>query len=116
MSLASVSEAVNSAVGLIPTTPFKPLQSICQHFCAFHTYASDLSRHVESHHFCTHLSPDFHQCLIYDGPGDGEGKFDGRRLIGIEYIITEKVQVSSPFCSSLVPTEIDPFFFLFPFD
>ncbi|CED83283.1 Protein of unknown function DUF1264 [Phaffia rhodozyma] len=91
MSLASVSDTINSAVGVIPTTPFKPLQSICQHFCAFHAYANDLSRHVESHHFCTHLSPDFHQCLIYDGPGDGEGKFDGRRLIGIEYIVTEKV-------------------------
>jgi hypothetical protein len=46
---------------------------------------SNPSRHVRAHHFCTHRSADFHQCIIYDS-----GAADAR-LIGIEYIVTEKV-------------------------
>ena len=48
---------------------------------------SDRSRHVEAHHFCTHRSTDFHQCIIYDS-----GELDAR-LIGIEYIVSEKVRL-----------------------
>lgn len=50
----------------------------------------DHSRHVEAHHFCKHLSADFHQCIIYDSD-----KPDAR-LIGIEYIVTEKVGYRYP--------------------
>lgn len=64
---------------------FEPINQIHQHICAFHAYASDRTRHVEAHHFCTCLRPDFHQCIIYDS---GE---KNARLIGIEYIITEKL-------------------------
>lgn len=45
----------------------------------------DRTRHVHAHHYCTHLSPDFHQCVIYDSD-DPDVK-----LIGIEYIVSEKV-------------------------
>ena len=48
---------------------------------------SDRTRHVEAHHFCKHLSHDFHQCIIYDSE-----KPDAK-LIGIEYIVTEKVRI-----------------------
>ena len=41
---------------------------------------------MEAHHFCTHISKDFHQCVIYDSD-----KSDAK-LIGIEYIVTEKVR------------------------
>lgn len=53
-----------------------------------HDYQSyDRTRHVHAHHYCTHLSPDFHQCVIYDS--------DERdaKLIGIEYIVSEKVHL-----------------------
>ena len=46
---------------------------------------SDRTRHVEAHHFCKHVSEDFHQCIIYDS-GEPDAK-----LIGIEYIASEKV-------------------------
>ncbi|KAF7791315.1 hypothetical protein EIP86_002329 [Pleurotus ostreatoroseus] len=63
---------------------FAPINRIHQHICAFHVYAQDPKRHVEAHHFCTHHSEDFHQCIIYDS-----GEPDAR-LIGIEYIVSEK--------------------------
>ncbi|KAH9856952.1 DUF1264-domain-containing protein [Lenzites betulinus] len=69
---------------------FEPINAIHQHLCAFHVYSQDRSRHVEAHHYCQHLSPDLHQCIIYDSD-----KADAR-LIGIEYIVTEKVFTSLP--------------------
>ncbi|KAI0636898.1 DUF1264-domain-containing protein [Trametes polyzona] len=69
---------------------FKPINAIHQHLCAFHVYAQDRSRHVEAHHFCQHLSADLHQCIIYDSD-----KPDAK-LIGIEYIVTEKIFKTLP--------------------
>jgi len=64
---------------------FKPINAIHQHLCAFHVYAHDRTRHVEAHHYCTHRSHDFHQCIIYDSDEPNA------RLIGIEYIVSEEV-------------------------
>ncbi|TFK92127.1 DUF1264-domain-containing protein [Polyporus arcularius HHB13444] len=69
---------------------FKPINEIHQHLCAFHVYSSDHSRHVEAHHYCKHLSKDFHQCVIYDSDDPNA------RLIGIEYIVSEKIFKSLP--------------------
>jgi hypothetical protein len=69
---------------------FKPINSIHQHLCAFHVYAHDRTRHVEAHHFCKHLSKDLHQCAIYDSDEPNA------RLIGIEYIVSEKIFASLP--------------------
>ncbi|KAI0046713.1 DUF1264-domain-containing protein [Auriscalpium vulgare] len=64
---------------------FKPINAIHQHLCGIHTYAHDSTRHVSAHHYCTHLSPDLHQCVIYDSDEPNA------RLIGIEYIVSEKI-------------------------
>jgi len=64
---------------------FEPINAIHQHLCAFHSYSGEPLRQVEAHHFCTHLSADFHQCVIYDSEGPNA------KLIGIEYIISEKL-------------------------
>lgn len=40
---------------------------------------------VRSHHFCSHLSEEVRQCLIYDS-AEAEA-----RLIGVEYIISRKL-------------------------
>ncbi|EJD06856.1 embryo-specific protein [Fomitiporia mediterranea MF3/22] len=64
---------------------YKPISGIHQHLCAFHVYAHDRTRPVEAHHFCKHLTPDMHQCIVYDSNDQNA------RLIGIEYLITEKV-------------------------
>jgi hypothetical protein len=48
-------------------------------------YAHDMTRQVHAHHFCSHVNEDFRQCIIYDSPNPDA------RLIGIEYIISEKL-------------------------
>ncbi|TVU25667.1 hypothetical protein EJB05_28172 [Eragrostis curvula] len=69
---------------------FAPINQIHQHLCAFHFYADDMTRQVEAHHFCSHLTEDMRQCLIFDGPGADA------RLIGVEYLVTEKVFLTLP--------------------
>ncbi len=64
---------------------FKPINRIHCHLCAFHFYAYDMSRQVEAHHYCTHYNQDMRQCAIFDSP-----EADAR-LIGVEYIISEKL-------------------------
>lgn len=69
----------------VVTQNFDPVKSIHQHVCGFHTYAHDITRHVEAHHYCAHVNEDMHQCVIYDS------EKPGARLIGIEYIISERI-------------------------
>uniref|UniRef100_A0ACD5VA34 Uncharacterized protein n=1 Tax=Avena sativa TaxID=4498 RepID=A0ACD5VA34_AVESA len=69
---------------------FAPISQIHQHLCAFHFYGDDMTRQVEAHHFCAHLSEDMRQCLIFDGPEAGA------RLIGLEYIVTEELFLTLP--------------------
>ena len=63
--------------------PKHPLDAMSTYLNGFHFYADDMGRQVEAHHFCTHLSADMHQCVIYDA------NKPGARLIGIEYIISK---------------------------
>ncbi|KAI1005757.1 hypothetical protein K3495_g2470 [Podosphaera aphanis] len=71
--------------GAALTQSFDPLHAICAHLNAFHVYASDPSRSVEANHYCSHISPDIRQCLIFDTPTNPA------RLIGVEYMITKKL-------------------------
>lgn len=61
---------------------FGPLKNICAHLNAFHVYADDRSRKVETNHYCAHLNDEVRQCLLYDS------RNADARLIGIEYMIT----------------------------
>ncbi|KAF9246272.1 hypothetical protein BU15DRAFT_70379 [Melanogaster broomeanus] len=72
--------AVYNTVGTAVMS-FTPINQIHQHLCGFHVYAQDRTRHIEAHHFCTHRTPDFHQCVIYDSDSKDA------RLIGIEYLV-----------------------------
>ncbi|KAM5532027.1 hypothetical protein V8D89_014278 [Ganoderma adspersum] len=45
---------------------FQPINHIHQHLCAFHCYAQDHTRYVRADHFCSHMSEDLDQCVIYD--------------------------------------------------
>jgi hypothetical protein len=68
----------------------KPIDSIGMHLCAIHFYSGDLNRQLIAHHYCTHLTQDVHQCVIYD-----TDKPDAR-LIGVEYIISERLYKTLP--------------------
>ncbi|KAG1877912.1 hypothetical protein DFJ58DRAFT_10999 [Suillus subalutaceus] len=70
---------------------FTPIDNnIQQHFGPFHIDAHGHTRHVESHHFCSHRSKDFHQCPIYDS------NTPDARLISIEYIVSGQILSRSP--------------------
>ncbi len=63
----------------------RPIDAMSEYLNGFHFYADDMGRQVEANHFCTHLTEDFHQCVIYDS-----NRADAK-LIGIEYIVSERV-------------------------
>jgi len=75
---------------------FAPINRIHQHLHGFHCYASDRTRAVGSHHFCsctgTEDLADFgvRQCVLYDSD-----KPDAK-LIGVEYIVSEKTFLTLP--------------------
>ncbi|CCT68206.1 related to DUF1264 domain protein [Fusarium fujikuroi IMI 58289] len=86
--------------GAAVTQEFRPVKHICAHLNAFHAYADDPSRFVETNHYCAHLSTsltnrstrsltpadeDVRQCLLYDSDEPNA------RLIGIEYMINPKL-------------------------
>lgn len=67
-----------------------PIGAIHQHVCGFHFYSGEPERQVESHHYCSHLGEEVLQCVIYDS-----NERDAR-LIGIEYIISERLFQALP--------------------
>ncbi|GAA98192.1 uncharacterized protein L969DRAFT_93200 [Mixia osmundae IAM 14324] len=82
--LASVANSLSPAVRM--SHPFKPLEAIHQHLCAFHYNSDDRTRQVEAHHYCCASGHGgLHQCLVYDSDGPDA------RLIGIEYIVSADV-------------------------
>jgi Protein of unknown function (DUF1264) len=67
-----------------------PIGSIDMYLNGFHFYADGMGRQIEAHHYCSQVNEEFFQCVIYDG-----NKFDSR-LIGIEYIDSERIFKSLP--------------------
>ncbi|PLB38082.1 OBAP family protein [Aspergillus candidus] len=64
---------------------FTPVKQICAHLNAFHVYADDPTRCVEANHYCSHITEDIRQCLLYDSPNANA------RLIGLEYMISPRL-------------------------
>lgn len=62
-----------------------PLRRIHAHVCGFHAYSGDMKRQVRADHYCAHLNDEVRQCVIYDSDKEDA------RLIGIEYIISERL-------------------------
>ncbi|KAL8979459.1 MAG: hypothetical protein Q9205_005209 [Flavoplaca limonia] len=71
--------------GALLAQNFAPVNAVCAHLNAFHVYSSDPHRCVEANHYCSHISEDVRQCLIYDTPQPNA------RLIGVEYMISPKL-------------------------
>ena len=67
-----------------------PIRAINMYLNGFHFYADDMGRQIEAHHYCAHLTEDFFQCVIYDGNREDS------RLIGIEYIVSERLFSALP--------------------
>ena len=69
---------------------FAPISSIHAHVCGIHFYSGDVKRQVMAEHFCSHLSDEVLQCVLYDSDKPGA------RLIGVEYIVSAKIFESLP--------------------
>jgi hypothetical protein len=82
------SRLLDTGAALLQTKP--PLNAMNLYLNGFHFYADDMGRPVEAHHFCTHLTEDLHQCTIFDSNADDA------RLIGVEYIISERLFTGLP--------------------
>jgi hypothetical protein len=62
-----------------------PLSAIGEHVCGLHFYSGNINRQVIAHHYCSHVSRDIRQCVIY------ESDKKHARLVGIEYIISSNL-------------------------
>lgn len=67
-----------------------PLRAMNTYLNGFHFYADNMGHQVEAHHFCTNLNEEFTQCVIFDG------NTSDARLIGIEYIVSERLFAEFP--------------------
>ncbi|KAK2737783.1 hypothetical protein FQN55_000894 [Onygenales sp. PD_40] len=86
--LSTKSRVLDTGAGLVQD--FSPVKQICEHLNAFHVYADDPTRSVETNHYCSHVTEDVRQCLLYDSPKPTA------RLIGVEYMITPRLFETLP--------------------
>ncbi|KAL0398412.1 UNVERIFIED_CONTAM: Oil body-associated protein 2A [Sesamum radiatum] len=68
----------------------KPIKKMSQHVCTFAIYSHDMTRQIHTHHYVSRLNQDFLQCAVYDSDDSSA------RLIGVEYIISERILDSLP--------------------
>ena len=84
-SAAPSGTAVGSEGGAKPSQGESPLSAIDEHVCGLHFYSGDINRQVLAQHYCSHVSRDVRQCVIYDSDKKHA------RLVGIEYIVSSKL-------------------------
>ena len=67
-----------------------PVEQIAMYLNGFHVSKHDPAMQMEAHHYCNQATEDLAQCVLFDGnTGDA-------RLMGIEYIISEKLYGTLP--------------------
>jgi hypothetical protein len=62
-----------------------PLDAMNMYLEGFHFFADDMGRQMQARHYCTQLTEEFIQCVIFDHT-DRDA-----RLIGVEYIVSEEL-------------------------
>ena len=77
-------------LGAAVLQPKSPLQAMNLYLDGFHPFSDDFGRQMEAHHYCAQLNEDLIQCAIFDG------NTRGARLIGIEYIVSERLFQTLP--------------------
>src|SRR5579872_3272792 len=75
----------------VKSSPFMdPVNGIHAHFCGIHIAKKNPKFQIVTQHYCSARSDDMHQCLLYDSCEANA------KLLGIEYIITERVYRDLP--------------------
>lgn len=69
---------------------FAPVKQFDIYVVGFHAAKDDPSMQMEAHHYCRQVNRDFLQCVLFDGNGAEAN------LVGIEYIISEKLFAGLP--------------------
>jgi hypothetical protein len=67
-----------------------PVEKIAMYLNGFHVSKDDPKMQMEAHHYCNQANEDLAQCVLFDG-NTAEA-----RLMGIEYIISEKLYSTLP--------------------
>lgn len=67
-----------------------PVEKIAMYLNGFHVSKDDPKMQMEAHHYCNQANEDLAQCVLFDG-NTAEA-----RLMGIEYVISEKLYHTLP--------------------
>jgi hypothetical protein len=67
-----------------------PVENIAMYLNGFHVSKDDPAMQMEAHHYCNQANEDLAQCVLFDG------NTRDARLMGIEYIISEKLFATLP--------------------
>ena len=67
-----------------------PVENIAMYLNGFHVSKDDPTMQMEAHHYCNQANEDLAQCVLFDG------NTRDARLMGIEYIISEKLYATLP--------------------
>ena len=62
-----------------------PLKSFGINLNGFHFQSGDMGKQVEDHHFCSKLSDEVTQCVLFDGTSETA------HLTGVEYIVSKRM-------------------------
>ncbi|UFS70157.1 OBAP family protein [Geomonas sp. RF6] len=62
-----------------------PLKAMSMYLNGFHFHSGDMTHQMTAYHYCSGLSEELTQCVLYDGNDKNS------RLIGIEYIVSERL-------------------------
>jgi hypothetical protein len=80
--------ALESGASLIQAKA--PVEKIAMYLNGFHVSKDDPRMQMEAHHYCNQANEDLAQCVLFDG-NTAEA-----RMMGIEYIISEKLYNTLP--------------------
>jgi hypothetical protein len=67
-----------------------PVDAVAMYLNGFHLSKDDPTMQMEAHHYCNQANEEFAQCVLYDG------NTADARLMGIEYIISERLYETLP--------------------
>lgn len=81
-------KALNTGADLLQDKT--PISRISAYLNGFHFYNGNINAQMEAHHYVSQLNEDVYQAIIFDG-----NKEDAK-IMGIEYIITEKLFKTLP--------------------
>jgi hypothetical protein len=90
IAATAVAQSAEKTKSVAASANFPPIGDIHAHVCGIHFYSGDMSRQIIAEHYCSHLSDEILQCVLYDSNNPGA------RLIGVEYIVSAKIFESLP--------------------